>query len=426
MNSNREPSRKRVRWSWYLYDWANSAYITTIAVTLVPAWFVQTIASSPEPGISAMPLAPESMWGIANAAAAFTIFLTAPFLSAIADLSSSRRGFLAFFVILGTLASSALFFMEQGMISQTLILFALSQVGFIGANIFYDSFLPLIAEREELDRISATGYATGYLGGGLNLLMATGMIWFHEAIGLTQDEAIKAAILMAALWWLIFSIPTLAGLKRVQQRGDVKMVQAAKMALPQLMHTIRDLGKNPQLLTFLLAFLLYNEGIQTVIQMSGIYGKQTLGLSTQYLAGTFLAVQAVAVTGAILFGWLARHTGAKRAVMISLLIWTSIILYASFFLDSPGKFLMLSIAIGFVLGGTQALSRSLFASAIPEDATAQYFSFYSVASKFAAITGPLLFVFSREFTGSIQMAMLSTLLFFITGLVLLALCRIRS
>lgn len=410
--------------AWYLYDWANSAYVTTVAVTLLPAWFSQGIVAAEQVRTPFGYLAPESLWALANAGAAAAVFLVAPFLSAVADLSRSRRWFLISFAALGASATFGLSFMGRSMVWETLLLFGISQVGFVSANIFYDSFLPLICGRKRLDEVSSRGYGLGYIGGGLNLLLAAVMLYFHKELGLSREGAVKAGIALAALWWALFSIPAARWLKDDGGLdGAVSPVEAVKMAGSRLAASASMLVHKPLLIRFLLAFLLYNEGIQTVIQMAAIYGRQALGLSTAFLTGTLLAVQALAAVGAYGFSRLASRISALPAICAGLVIWIAIIFYAGLFLNGARDYLMLALAIGLVLGGTQALSRSLFASMIPPEASAEYFSFYSVISKFAAITGPMLFALSREYSGSIRIALLSTLFFFISGLLLLVSCQ---
>jgi UMF1 family MFS transporter len=418
---------KRLR-AWYLYDWANSAYVTTVAVTLLPAWFAKGIATGPEVDTPIGALAPESLWALSNGAAALLVFAAAPFFSAVADLSATRRPFLVLFAMAGATATAALSLMGPGMVMETLMLFMLCQVCFVSANIFYDSFLPLLVGRSHLDEASSRGYALGYVGGGINLLIAAGMISFHGHLGIKTADAIRAAMVLAGLWWAIFSIPAARRLKDppIASEGGRPwpLARAIASAPASILSAARKMISRPETFRFLLAFLLYNEGIQTVIQMATIYGRQALGLSTDFLTSTLLGVQAVAAIGAISFSRLASRISALWAICLGLAVWIAIILYAAFLLKGPADYLILALAIGAVLGGTQALSRSLFASMVPAGLSAEYFSFYSVASKLAAVTGPLLFALSREYSGSITVALLSTLFFFLSGLALLIFGRI--
>ena len=417
---------RRLR-AWYLYDWANSAYVTTVAVTLLPAWFAKGIVTGQEVATPIGGLAPESLWALANGAAALLVFAAAPFLSAIADLSATRRPFLILFAMIGAASTAALSLMGPGMVMETLLVFMLCQVCFVSANIFYDSFLPLLVGHGGLDEASSRGYALGYVGGGLNLLIAAGLITFHGSLGMTASEAIKVAMVLSGAWWALFSIPAAMRLKdppiAAGGRRPRSISRAIASAPASILSAVRKMISRPETFRFLIAFLLYNEGIQTVIQMATIYGRQALGLSTGFLTSTLLGVQAVAAIGALSFSWLASRISALWAICLGLIIWIVIILYAAFLLKGPADYLVLALAIGAVLGGTQALSRSLFASMVPAGMSAEYFSFYSVASKLAAVTGPLLFAISREYSGSIRAALLSTLFFFLSGLALLTLGR---
>lgn len=412
---------------WAMYDWANSAYMTTIAVAILPMYFASVIVPAKGFQIGHTLYAAETLWGLMISAAAFLVFLLAPTLGAIADFRCSKKQFLLFFCYLGVTGSILLSFCNQGDVYQTIIFFILSQIGFVGANVFYDAFLPQIAQPGQEDRISSKGFAYGYAGGGIQFAFSLILIGFHGFFGLTQTEAAKVAILTAALWWGLFSLFTFHYLKerQIEQKPPEKFIDSSRrinylaIGVSRVWATMGEVKQRQHLVLFLVAFLVYNEGIQTVIQMATIYGKQELHFSAMTLMITLLLVQIVAFFGALIFAWLATITGTKRAVMISLVIWGGVVIYA-YFIHSPAEYFLLGAIVGLVMGGSQAISRSFYATMIPEDSPAEFFGFYSVVNKFSAIWGPFLFAMIRHWSGSSRNALLSIIVFFIVGITLLS------
>ncbi|MDD3620199.1 MAG: MFS transporter, partial [Desulfobulbaceae bacterium] len=347
-------------------------------------------------------------------------------LGAIADYRSAKKLFLFVFCYLGVTSAVLLSFCGQGDVWPTIVLFILSQVGFVGANVFYDAFLPQIALPGEEDRVSSKGFAYGYAGGGLQFAAALVLIAFHDFFGLSEAAAARIGMLSAALWWGGFALVT-ALLLREPKIGRGRSALLPKSSLGYLTlgfsrvwKTLRQIGKLKQLALFLAAFLVYNEGIQTVIQMATMYGKQELKLSAAALMITLLLVQAVAIFGALLFSWIAGRTGTKRAVMLSLAVWSGVVIYA-YFIDTAPQYFILGGAVGLVMGGSQAISRSLYSTMIPEESPAEFFAFYSVVNKFSAVWGPFIFALIRHLSGSSRNAILSVIVFFILGILLLAL-----
>ncbi len=409
-----------------MYDWANSAYVTTVAVALLPAWFAEAVV--PKGGWEFLgTLWPAtSLWGYAVSLSAVLVFLLAPLLGAVADFSAAKRRMLMACCALGSLSTVLLYFSTPGTVLLTLLLFILAQIGFTGGNVFYDAFLPHLGPREQLDRISGSGFAWGYVGGGLQFAISLGLVAGHAQLGLEQGLAVRLAMVMAGLWWGGFALLTFARLDEVTQASplperlrDLPRVRAyLRIGLGRVAEHTRVLRRDRRLLVFLLAFLLYNDGIQTVIAMATIYGKEELGLSTTVLMLTLLLIQFLAIFGALGLSRLAGRLGTRPALMLSLVVWCGIAVYG-YFLQHAWEYFVLGAAVGLVLGGSQALSRSLYGAMIPPEASAEYFGYYSVISKFSSIGGPLIFAVITQLTGSSRGALLALTLFFVAGLLLL-------
>ena len=308
-----------------------------------------------------------------------------------------------------------------------MLIFLLAQIGFIAGNIFYDAFLPQIASEDKIDWVSGKGFSYGYLGGGLQFAIALALVAGHGQIGITQTLAARIGIAMAGCWWAGFTLFTVKYLReapRVVVLPDKLLKKPLLIAylvigFSNLIKTARRIGHFRHLLLFLIAFMLYNDGIQTVINMATIYGKEELKLSTTHLMLTLLAIQAIAVLGALFFSFIANFISSKKAVMLTLVLWSGVVIFA-YFINSAGEYFMLGIAVGIVLGGSQALSRSLYGSMVPEAASAEFYSFYSIFSKFSAIWGPITFAVIRQVTGSSRLSIVSLIIFFIAGLILLS------
>lgn len=417
---------RRVIFGWAMYDWANSAYITTIAVAILPMYFAGVIVPADGFRIGSTVFAAETLWGFMVSAAAFIVFVMAPVLGAIADYCSAKKRFLFTFCVMGVACALFIPLTGPGDVWPAILLFVASQVGFVGANVFYDAFLPQIAEPGQEDRISSKGFAYGYAGGGIQFAGALILIAFHDSFGLTEAGAARIGMLSAALWWGGFALIPARFLRepkidRSSQPGSgTCRLGYIGLGFSRVWKTMLQVGKLKHLALFLLAFLVYNEGIQTVIQMATMYGKQELRLSASALMVTLLLVQIVAIFGALAFSWIAGRTGTKRAVMLSLTVWCGLVIYA-YFITTATQYFILGAIVGLVMGGSQAISRSLYASMIPEGSPAEFFAFYSVVNKFSAVWGPFLFALIRHLSGSSRNAILSVIVFFILGIFLLSL-----
>lgn len=411
---------KRTIFGWAMYDWANSAYITIFGA-VIGAFFTGTIMT----GDTYWGLSGEALFSILIGIGSIVLLLVMPVLGAVADFADAKKRFLRNFAFVGAAFTLIIPFVPDGQVALFLIIVVVSQLGFVAANVFYDGFLPEIATDETMDKVSSKGFALGYLGGGLYLLMAFVLIFLSsDEPGATLSEALAAriAIFGTGLWWIGFSLFSLARLPddptgSAEKRGLSTYV---KIGFERTVSTTKKLRTFPHLLLFVVAFVLYNSGVGTVIAVSGPYAEDTLNLDLQTIALAFLIVQFIAFFGALMFGSLAKRIGPKAAVMVALVVWIGIAGGAYMIPEGSGSgFLALAAVVGFVLGGVQALSRSLYGTMIPEEASAEFFGFYSVFSKLSGI-GPLVFGAVSAATGSGRAAIASVALFFVAGLILLA------
>ncbi|MBI4442492.1 MAG: MFS transporter [Acidobacteria bacterium] len=411
---------------WCMYDWANSAYATTVLAGLLPYYFVNSVVGPEGAEIGGTTYSGFTLWGFAIGLAAFITFLTAPVLGAISDFSAAKKRFLLFFAYLGSLFTLLLYFSRSGDVYTTLLLFLVAQVAFISANVFCDAFLPQIASADKMDWISGKGYSYGYVGGGIQFALALALVAGHDGVGLTQETAVRIAIAATGVWWAGFTLFTAKYLREPPQAASLPEAfrswprPAALMAvgLSRTIQTTRRVGRFRHLLLFLIAFMLYNDGIQTVIQMATAYGTDELRLAPSQLMLTLLLIQVVAFGGALLFGRIAGWIGSKYAVMVSLVVWSGVVVWA-YFIQTAGEYFLLGGVVGLVLGGSQALSRSFYGSMVPEEASAEFYGFYTVFSKFSAFWGPFTLAAIRQITGSARLSIASLVFFFVAGLVLL-------
>jgi UMF1 family MFS transporter len=416
--------------TWYLYDWANSAFPTTVLTVFIGPYLT---ALTQEAAVEnyVYPL------GIKIAADAFfpyivslSVFLQVaflPLLGAIADYSHFKKSLLAFFAYLGAFATMGMYFLQGTHYLLGGVLFLVANLGFGASVVFYNAFLPEIAQPAERDHVSSMGWAIGYLGGGL--LLALNLLLFTRAgaLGISTAHAVRINLASAGLWWALFTLIPLWGLKR---REPIKRLPTGEhyltVGLRQLRHTLSKVRAHPHAMLFLLAFLLYNDGIQTVISLAAVFGQEELGLGMSTLTAVILMVQFVAFLGAILFKYVARAITAKHAIVLSLFLWIGVLVYAYAFLHSTFDFWLMAAAIGLVLGGSQALSRSVFSLMIPKGQESEYFGLYEISDKGTSWLGPLLFGLALQFTGSYRIAILSLIVFFVLGLLLLFQVDVRA
>ncbi len=382
-------------------------------------------------GVFGRNLDAESLFSLLVSVTALVAFVLSPVLGAIGDFSASKRRFLQIFAYAGALLSLLFFFMRSGDVALTMVLFLVVETCWAIAAVFYDSFLPHISTTDTIDRVSSRGFAFGYLGGGIQFALSLALIQLAPSIGIDDGLAARLAMIMAGLWWLGFGIFAIARLREPTAPDSTPMTKGipeyVRLGFSRTWQTAKRLGGFPHLLLFLVAFFAYNDGVQTVIAISSVYATETLGLAVGQVAIAFLVVQVVAFAGALLFGRLAAWIGVKRSILLSLVIWTGLAVYGYRLPDADFvAFLILAGSVGLVLGGTQALSRSLYGSMIPEEASAEFYGFYSVFSRFSSIWGPLTFGVVNAITGSSRTAVLSLVVLFVIGFVLLALVNVEK
>jgi MFS transporter, UMF1 family len=416
--------------AWAMYDWAASAMQTTIMVAVFPIYFVKVAGAGLPEGGATQRLA------TVNTVALVLIALASPVLGAVSDYGGNKKRFLAAFMALGVAAVAGLFFVHTGDLALASWLFIAALVGVAGSFVFYEALLPHVARRDEIDRVSTAGYAVGYIGGGI--LLALNLAWIQKPAwfglpsgpGLGEDAATlpaRLAFLSVAVWWLVFSIPLFrrvpeppARLEPDERPGE----SPVRMAFVRLGETFRELRGYRQAFLMLLAFLIYNDGIQTIIKMATAYGTE-LGIGQSALIGAILLVQFVGIPCSFLFGMMAGRIGAKRALFLGLLAYT-VISVLGFYMKTAAHFYVLAGLVGMVQGGTQALSRSLFASMIPHHKSGEFFGFFSVFEKFAGIFGPLIFAGTIAATGSSRNAILSVIGFFAVGAAILSFVNLEE
>ncbi|HID48746.1 MAG TPA: MFS transporter [Chromatiales bacterium] len=398
--------------SWALYDWANSAFATAVLAGFFPIFFKQYWSAGSDPTTSTFQL------GLANSTASLVIVILAPVLGAIADVGGIRKRFLALFALLGILMTTGLYFVGAGQTAPALVLFALSMVGFSGSIIFYDALIVSVTGEEHYDIVSAWGYALGYLGGGLLFAGTVAMTLWPAWFGLADAvQAVKVAFLCVAVWWLVFSLPLLLYVPEQASTGEIRPAQVARAGFRQLVRTFSKVRRLRYVALFLLAYWLYIDGVDTVVRMAVDYG-MSLGFSSTNLITALLITQFVGFPAAVAFGLLGERIGPKRAILIAIGVYLALTIWA-YFLRSIVEFYALAVLIGLVQGGVQSLSRSVYARLIPAGQAAEFFGFYNMLGKFAAILGPLLVGLVGLATGSSRLGMLSISVLFVSGGILL-------
>ena len=400
-----------------MYDWANSAFATVILAAVLPVYFA---GIAPPEGISvpwsSSPIPTTAFWGYAVSLSMAIVALMAPWIGNLADRRSWRRPLLMLFCSIGAFATCALWLTGSGQYWQVTLLFILGNIGFAAGNIFYNAFLPGLAVGHEADRLSANGFAFGYLGGGLVLLIVFALIKGYAWFGFADiAAATRFGFLLTGAWWFGFALPCFFWVR--EEKLD-RLPTVALRRPSDYLQAFLHLKQYPDLLRFLLAFLLYNDGIQTIIVVSAIFAREELGLGQGPILGCFLMIQFVATPGALLFARISGRWGARNAIMICLLLFTGIALYASI-MHSAAEFWGLGFAVALVLGGSQAISRSFFAAMVPKQRSSEFFGFYAISSKFSSILGPFFFALLIEVTGSNRIAILALAVFFILGIALL-------
>jgi len=368
---------------WVMYDWAVSAFSTTVMAGFFPVFFKQFWSHGSDAAVTTARL------GVANSLAGLSIALIAPAIGAIADSGSARKKFLFMFAYLGVLMTTSLFLVQQGDWKLAIFCYTIATIGYAGGNIFYDSLLPSITSKKRMDFISSLGFSIGYLGGGVLFAVNVWMALSPATFGLASAEkAVQYSFLSVGIWWGLFSIPIFLFVEEPSQNKKLSYFIIIQDGLKQLIKTFREIKAYKPIFIFLAAYWLYIDGVDTIIVMSINYG-MSIGLQSTDLIKALLLVQFVGFPAAIGFGYLAGIIGTKRSIFIAISIYFIMSVLAAF-IQSIIEFYILAIFIGLVQGGVQALSRSFYAKIIPKDKSAEYFGFYNMIGKFAAIIGPVL------------------------------------
>ncbi|MDO7866815.1 MFS transporter [Nocardioides jiangxiensis] len=418
--------RAREQRAWYFYDWANSAFATTVLGALFAPYLIavaeDAVGEHGRLHLLGLAIAPGALPSYTITVSTLLGAVLYPLVGAVADRSARKPGMLAGYAWLGSGSAALLFFLTRDTVWLGVVAFLVANLSFGASIVINDAILPLISEEHERDRASSTGWAYGYAGGGLLLAINFAMVKFHDGIGLTESMAVRLSLLSAAAWWAAFTLIPWRGIRR-HAPVDVERVEGGVLhrSFGQLAHTLRDLRNYPVAVTFLVAYLFFNDGIQTVVASASTFGVEELGFATGDVLLAYLVVQFVAVGGAIGFGRLAARVGAKRTVLTGIGGWIVIVTVALVVPDRNfPAFLALAAAIGIVLGGTQALARSYFTLLIPRGKEAEYFSFYHAMDRGTSWLGTLTFGLVYQLTGSYRPAIFALIVFFVVGGALLA------
>ncbi len=397
--------------AWAMYDWANSAFWTTVIAVVFPQYYARVAAADLPAGTATSYFAWVSALSVAVVAA------LGPVLGAIADYAALKKKMLGLFLGIGVVSTAGLWFVEGGDWQLGLFLFMMGNIGAAGSITFSDSLLPHIAAPDEVDRVSSSGYAIGYLGGGLLLIVNAAWIAKPEWFGMPGGTfPARLSFLSVAVWWLAFSVPIfrrIAEPPATREAGEGEARNLLTAGFSRLGHTFRELRVYRQAFLLLVAFAIYNDGINTIIRMAGIFGAE-IGLREDAIILSFIVVQFVGVPFAFLFGRVAASIGAKRSVLITLVVYCGISVMG-YFLRTGWQFFLLAFTVGTVQGGSQALSRSMFAAMIPRHKSSEFFAFFGIFEKFGAVLGPALFAVVAGASGSSRPAILAVILFFIVG-----------
>ena len=440
--ANLEPlARRKEQRAWYWYDWANSAYVTTIATVLFAPYLISVaeqaacgfVGDTDRPckadlSVLGLAVSPGSLVAYVVTIATIVSALVLPVVGAAADRSSRKKQIMAGFAWTGSLAAAGMFFVTGSNWELGAALLFVANICLGSSLVVYDAILCEISTPDERDRVSSRGWALGYLGGGLLLAVNLAVVTMHDTFGMSTGMAVRVSLLSAAVWWAAFTLIPYRGIRNRPAVGVVpEQGSLVRQSFGQLFTTLKDLRNYPVTLTFLLAYLFYNDGIQTVIVSASTYGEKQLGFETSVLIATILLVQFVAFGGALLFGKAAERWGSKRVILVGLVVWM-LVVTAAYFLPEKNiaLFLVLAVGIGLVMGGTQALSRSFFSLLIPRGREAEYFSLYQAAERGTSWFGTLVFGLVHQWTDSYRPAIFALILFFVVGGALLAKVDVRE
>jgi UMF1 family MFS transporter len=411
-NSMPDYDKKKVI-SWALYDWANSAFATTVMAGFFPIFFKQYWSAGSTAVESTFRL------GAANSIASLIIVAAAPVLGAIADRGSAKKRFLLFFAIMGILMTGALFVVKEGNWLLASALYVCGLIGFSGANVFYDSLLVFVVRQRKIDFVSALGFALGYLGGGLLFAFNVFMTQKPELFGFSGPaEAIRISFISVAVWWAVFSIPIMIFVEEPAEKSEPFRLKTIENGFKQLLHTFDEIRKLRLVFIFLLGYWLYIDGVDTIVRMAVDYGL-AIGFKAEGLVLALLITQFVGFPSAIAFGKIGEKFGPKTGIFIGIGVYILITFWA-YFMSREIEFYLLAVGIGLVQGGVQSLSRSLYARIIPKNKSAEFFGFYNMLGKFAAVIGPILMGWVGVASGNSRVGILSLIVLFVAGIFFLS------
>ena len=399
--------RKRVI-SWALYDWANSAFATTVMAGFFPIFFEKYWSNPNNINDSTFYL------GLSNSAGSLIVAALAPFLGAIADRGSAKKKFLFMFAFLGILMTGGLWMVGQGQWQLAALLYMVGSIGFAGGNVFYDSLLPSVSEKKKVDFVSSLGFSLGYIGGGILFLVNVLMYQYPQWFGIPDGTvAVKLSFLSVAVWWAIFSIPIFIYVPEPSSEPTIKFGEAITQGWLQLKRTFKEIKQMKIIGTFLLSYWLYMDGVDTIIRMAVKVGS-SMGFEAGDMITALLMVQFIGFPAALVFNWFASKIGPKNAVLIAIIFYTVGTCFA-YFMTTRLHFFLLAGMIGLFQGGIQALSRSLFSRLVPEGKEGEFFGFYNMLGKFSAVIGPILLGTVSLVTGDVRIGLLSIVVLFIAG-----------
>ena len=408
----KSPFFEKKVFAWALYDWANSAFATTVMVAFFPVFFKQTLAA----GVAATA---STVWlGNANGISSLVLALTAPWLGALADKGSAHIRMLAIFTAVGVLPTALLAFVGTSDAFTGLTLFVIASIGFWGGLIFYDSMLIRVAPPGRIDSVSGFGYSLGYLGGGLLLVLNVVMFQKPQWFGLANGEAaIRASFVTVAAWWLVFAIPLLRQRGAMSTGPSIGLARAAREGFAELLRTFSEVRKFRPVILFLLAYWMYIDGVNTIMKMAVDYGL-ALGFPASSLITAILMIQFIGFPLTLLFGWLGDRISPMLGIFVAIAVYTAVTFYAVL-MTSVTEFYIMSAAIGCVQGAIQAMSRSYYGRLIPADRASEFFGFYNMMGKFASVLGPFLMAATAAITGNSRTAILSVAILFVGGAIML-------
>ncbi|GAA3740456.1 MFS transporter [Salinactinospora qingdaonensis] len=426
-------ARRAEQRGWYVYDWAASVFNTSVITVFLGPYLTSLAESAAVDGrisVLGWEMAPEALYPYATSLSVLLQLLVLPVIGALADYTGRKRELMGVLAYIGAFATMGLYFVADGGHVAGAGLFILANLAFGAAFVVYNSFLPDIATPQERDDVSSRGWGLGYLGGAVLLAIHLVLYLSHESFGVEQGHAVRICMASAGLWWALFTLVPLARLRdrRPADREAREGTRLVRAGFVQLWHTAKELRAYPKTLLFLVAYLLFNDGVQTVIAFSATFADQALELGQEVQIGTILMVQFVAFGGALLLGSIARRLGTKRTILGSLVIWTIVVGVAPLLqAGSAVQFFILAFFIAIVLGGTQALSRSLFSHLVPRGKEAEYFGLYEISDKGSAFLGSLTLGVALDVTGGdYRLAILSLIPFFVAGFVVLVVISIPA